>query len=143
MKSLLLTLLITFSCTAYSQIPAKPSLEELNALNDSFYCEDRGSNVNIRDCYLEMARKYEVVLNDLYKQLINEIPKKFKVLLIESERKWIAYKDSEIKLRLHFGFPHGNAGAREMNIFRERTEYINTLLEGTRLGKDSEWPDFK
>lgn len=129
MKQLLLTLAIALCMNAQAQIPAKPSLEELNALVDSSFCEDAGSTSAINNCYEEMGKKYELVLNDLYKQLLKKIPTKYKAMLIESERKWIAYKDADIRLRQNLEVKHGSAQGRLMGIFKERAEYISWLLE--------------
>lgn len=127
MKQLLPALFIVLSFSAAAQTRV-PTFAELEKKEQS--CADTFPDNAVRDCYYALAKQYEVILNDVYKKIMAIARPEEKKLITEAEKKWIAYKDGDILLRNNLDTPHGNAGYRLMELFKERTAYLMRLLEG-------------
>lgn len=59
-------------------------------------CSDAASTIEIEQCYAKAYEKWDKELNVIYQKLVKELSKADKAALQESQRKWIAFRDSEI-----------------------------------------------
>ena len=107
MKQLLLLTFIVLSFTAGAQTKV-PTFEELEKKEQA--CAEAANENAVRDCYAELAKQYEIILNDVYKKLIAAVTATEKTVIVDAEKKWIAYKDSDIALRTKVAIAHGNTG---------------------------------
>ncbi len=69
-----------------------------------------GVTSSIREVYAKSYKKWDVALNKAYKALMKRLPEQDKLLLRESQRKWISYRDSEfVFMQKHIRREGGNA----------------------------------
>ena len=135
MKKIVIILLatVTYSVALFSQeTEVKHPIEEKlsKCLDDSI------TTVGMCNCLTEAAKAWDKELNKYYKLLKDELDESGQLLLREAQRKWITYRDNEIKF-INYYYSEVKVGTmysmfaedRKKEIVRERAEELQEYYE--------------
>lgn len=130
-KVIFLFCLFSFSC--FSQEEKHPIDNAMNqCLNDAITTAEQ------RNCVKEAYEKWDILLNESYRQFLNKLSKNEKELLVTAQRNWIEFRDAEFAF-INLYYYQQEKGTllfvmgdfRKMEVVKKRAleiqEYIQSL----------------
>ncbi len=132
MKNILSTALFLLSTVVFSQ--EKPMHKIDVELKICLAQDENKSTAKMAQCFENALAEWDLELNATYKVLQSKLDSGAKKKLVDAQRQWIKFKDSEIALiEATYGKAKGTSYRiiridKVLNITRTRTEALQTLL---------------
>ncbi len=94
------------------------------------YIKVNFSDYSMRDAGYETAKLYDSLLNKYYKKLLATLKGEDKKVLVQAQKSWIAFRDSESKL-VDLISKDDYSGGGSIQQLTESAEYLNLIKERT------------
>ena len=142
MRVTALFLLLSLPLTAQSTAARVKAID--TQMNDSMSTPEGGSTIGMGQAYGVAETAFDKELNRVYSALLKELNGPAKEAFMESQRKWVAFRDAQFEAfrqvydRDRFGSGQGPLiAAARMNLVRTRVLELATYRDGM-WGEDEE-----